>query len=68
MPDPEDFEADGHQAELLAPVAEVVDAFHPVAEVAVEIGQRVAEHCRPDVVEADGFGDVGGAVAKRWGT
>ena len=55
-------EAHRHQAELLPPVAEVVDALHPPALAPVEVGDGVADEGGSQVVEGDGLGDVGRAV------
>ncbi len=59
------LEADRDEAELLAPVAEVVDPLDPVALRPVEVRERVADHRRADVVERDRLGDVRRRVVDR---
>ena len=46
------------QAELLPPVAEVVDAFHPPALAPVQVGDGVADERGSQMMEPDGLGDV----------
>src|SRR5262249_15064183 len=54
------LEAGGDEAELLSPVAEVIDALDAVSLASVEAGQRMTNHRGADVVEGDRLGDVRG--------
>lgn len=47
---------------LLAPVAEVVDADHLVAELLQEVGDEAADDSRAQMARMEGLGDVGRAV------
>ena len=56
-----------HGAELGAPVAQVVEPHHRAAQVAVHLGQRVADHGRAQVPDGEQLGDVGRAVLHQHG-
>ena len=54
------LKAGGEQAELLAPVAEVVDADHPPATGGVQPSDRGADDRRPQVVKSERLRNVRG--------